>query len=409
MCAFCIILLKQIVNFDLIFCHLDMVTNKTIIYPRNSRRKNDVGIEAVLAFAEKYSQKMVNASTVPGGWREAPLQMTAALGKVGYRLVTHTERPDLLRRDQLLLWPLDEVIPKYLRPITKSSASVYNPNDGRMFVPTRALEKNEIENKLFQGDCSEVLTYFPERSVDLILCDLPYGTTQNKWDSVIPMDRLWSLYKRILKPKGVVVLTSHGIFTAKLIISNEPWFKYKIVWTKSKPTNFLNAKKQPLRKHEDICVFYAQQPVYHPQMAMGAPYDKGVRKNQFSGSYGDFLPARVQSDGERYPTDVVYFKTAESEGAVWHPTQKPVELGRYLVKTYTDPGALVLDNAFGSGSFLVAAALEGRRYVGIEKNENVSLFKGDSIDYVGLARERLNAATFEEGNFSKLSNKRIVL
>jgi site-specific DNA-methyltransferase (adenine-specific)/modification methylase len=194
---------------------------------------------------------------------------------------------------------------------------------------------------------------------------------------------------RILKPAGVVALTSQGVFTAKVILNNEPWFKYKIVWEKSKPTNFLNAKKQPLRKHEDICVFYQRQPVYHPQMRQGQPYDKGVRKNQLSGSYGDFLPARVRSGGDRYPTDVVYFKTAESEGPVWHPTQKPVELGRYLVRTYTDPGDLILDNAFGSGSFLVAAAQEGRRFVGIELNQDVHLFKRVRIDYVGLARQRI--------------------
>ena len=163
--------------------------------------------------------------------------------------------------------------------------------------------------------------------------DLPYGTTQNKWDSLIPLDPLWEQYRRILKPRGVVVLTAQGIFTAKVILSNEAWFKYKIVWEKSKPTNFLNAKRQPLRKHEDVCVFYARQPVYNPQMNSGAPYDKGVRKNQLSGSYGDFQPARVKSSGTRYPTDVVY-KTRERR-PVWHPTQKPVELGRYLIRTFT--------------------------------------------------------------------------
>ena len=374
-----------------------MVDRKSIIYPRNNRRKKDTGA-AVLAFIEKHARRMMNASAVPMGWREAPAQMTVALGQVGFRLITHAERPDILRRGQLLLWPVDEVVPKSSRPVTKPLVPVSNSNDGRLFVPTQTLRERDIENQLFQGDCLEVLAHFPSHSVDLILCDLPYGTTQNKWDSVVPVERLWPLYKRVLKHNGVVVLTSHGIFTAKLIISNEAWFKYKIVWEKSKPTNFLNAKKQPLRKHEDICVFYAQQPVYHPQMTMGTPYDKGVRKNQLSGSYGDFLPARVQSDGERYPTDVVYFKTAESEGVVWHPTQKPVELGRYLVRTFTEPGALVLDNAFGSGSFLVAAALENRRYVGIEKNENVTLFKGDAIDYVGVARQRLNAACVSGGS-----------
>ena len=176
----------------------------------------------------------------------------------------------------------------------------------------------------------------------MILCDLPYGTTQNKWDSIIPLDELWAEYKRIIKDNGAIVLTSQGLFTAQLMMSNPKQFKYKWVWEKSKPTNFLNAKKQPLRKYEDVCVFYKKQPVYNPQMVKGEPYDKGVRKNQLSGSYGDFQPVHVHSDGERYPTDVIYFKTAECEGDVIHPTQKPVEMGRYFIKTYTNPGALVL-------------------------------------------------------------------
>jgi site-specific DNA-methyltransferase (adenine-specific)/modification methylase len=187
------------------------------------------------------------------------------------------------------------------------------------------------------------------------------------------------------------VLTAQGVFTAKLILSNEEWFKYKIVWEKSKPTNFLNAKKQPLRKHEDICVFYAKPPTYNPQMRPGAAYDKGIRKNQLSGSYGDFQPAHVKSEGGRYPADIVYFKTAESEPerTVWHPTQKPVELGRYLIRTYSNEGDVVLDNAFGSGSFLVAAALDKRHFIGIERNEEVHLFKDKRIDYVAVAAERL--------------------
>ncbi len=196
----------------------------------------------------------------------------------------------------------------------------------------------------------------------------------------------------MLRPNGVVVLTAQGIFTAKLILSNEAWFKYKIVWEKSKSTNFLNAKKQPLRKHEDICVFYNKPPTYNPQMQAGLPYDKGIRKSQLSGSYGDFSPVHVRSDGDRYPSDIVYFKTAESEPErqVWHPTQKPIELGRYLVRTYSNEGDVVLDNAFGSGSFLVAAALESRRYIGMERNEEVHLFKDQRIDYVALAAERLD-------------------
>lgn len=214
-------------------------------------------------------------------------------------------------------------------------------------------------NQLFEEDCLECMKRIPNESIDMILCDLPYGMTQNKWDSYIPLDKLWEQYKRIIKPSGAIVLTAQGLFTAKLIMSQPQLYKYKWIWEKSKPTNFLNAKKQPLRKHEDICVFYKKQPTYHPQMTAGTPYDKGVRKNQLSGSYGDFQPVHVSSDGERYPTDIIYVKTAESEGEVVHPTQKPIELGRYLVRTYTNPGDIVLDNTFGSGSFLVAALIFG--------------------------------------------------
>ena len=259
------------------------------------------------------------------------------------------------------------------------------------------LNEEQYLNSLFEGDCLNVLPKLPESSIDLILCDLPYGTTQNKWDSVIDLDQLWYEYRRILKPNGAVVLSAQGIFTAKLILSNEAWFKYKIVWEKSKPTNFLNAKKQPLRKHEDICVFYGKPPTYNPQMKAGKPYDKGVRKNQLSGSYGDFSPVHVKSAGQRYPSDIVYFKTAESEPGrnVWHPTQKPVDLGRYLVRTFTNPGDVVLDNAFGSGSFLVAAALEKRSFIGIEKNQEVQLFKDKEADYIQIANERLKLAGYD--------------
>ena len=237
----------------------------------------------------------------------------------------------------------------------------------------------------------EIMKTLPDQSVDMILCDLPYGTTQNKWDSVIPLDKLWEQYKRIIKPKGVIALSSQGIFTAKLILSNESWFKYKFVWVKSKPTNFLNARRQPLRQHEDICIFYGSQPHYRPVMSKGEPYDKGTRKAQYTGSYGDFKPVQVKSDGERFPTDTLYCKTAESEsgGRVWHPTQKPVALGRYLIRMFTGEGDVVLDNTFGSGSFLVAAALEGRKFIGIEKNEEVHLFKENRIDYIEIAKQRL--------------------
>ena len=250
-------------------------------------------------------------------------------------------------------------------------------------------------DRLYQGDCIDLLADVADESIDMILCDLPYGTTQNKWDSVIDLDQLWAHYDRIIKPNGVIALTSQGLFTARLMLSKEEWFRYKFVWVKSKPTNFLNARRQPLRQHEDICIFYKQQPDYRPVMSQGDPYNKGTRKSQFTGSYGDFKPVLVKSDGGRFPTDSLYCKTAESEsgGRVWHPTQKPVALGRYLIRMFTKQGDVVLDNAFGSGSFLVSAVLENRRYIGIEKNEELQQFKTESIDYIGVAQQRIEEAT----------------
>ncbi len=253
-------------------------------------------------------------------------------------------------------------------------------------------EMKDLINKVHCGDCLEVMQKIPNKSIDMILCDLPYGTTQNQWDSLIPLNQLWEQYERIIKDKGVIILTSQGVFTAKLILSNEKLFKYKIVWEKSKSTNFLNAKKQPLRKHEDICVFYKNQPVYNPQMRKGEAYNKGFRKDQLTGSYGDFKSVEVKSNGDRYPIDVVYFKTAESEGAVYHPTQKPVALGQYLIRTFTNAGEIVLDNTCGSGSFLVSAVRENRNFIGIEKNTDVHLFKKEAIDYIKVCNDRVSEA-----------------
>jgi site-specific DNA-methyltransferase (adenine-specific) len=251
---------------------------------------------------------------------------------------------------------------------------------------------NYFLNRVFEGDCMDIMPNIPPRSVDMILCDLPYGTTQNAWDSVIPLSKLWTQYERVIKDRGVIALTGQGVFTANLILSNPRLFKYKITWVKSKSTNFLNAKKQPLRKHEDICIFYKNQPSYNPQMTYGEPYNKGFRKNQLTGSYGDFNSVEVKSRGERYPTDVVYFKTAESEGEVYHPTQKPVELGRYLIKTFTKPGDIVLDNTCGSGSFLVSAVLEGRDFIGIELNQEVYLHKKHRVNYIEVCEKRVREA-----------------
>lgn len=247
-------------------------------------------------------------------------------------------------------------------------------------------------NNVVQGDTIAKMKEIPDNSVDLLLVDLPYGTTQNKWDSVIPLPDLWEQYHRVVKENGAMIFTASGMFTAKLILSNPKDYKYNYTWIKSKATNFLNAKKQPLRKHEDILVFYRKQPTYNPQMTSGSAYSKGIRKDQITGSYGDFRPVLVKSKGKRYPVDVLYFKTAEAEGKVVHPTQKPVSLGRYLIRTFSNPGDVVLDNTSGSGSFLVAALQEGRNFIGIEKNENVALFKKQNVDYIEVTKSRINQA-----------------
>lgn len=251
------------------------------------------------------------------------------------------------------------------------------------------MNNNKYINNVIKGDTIEVMKNIESKSIDMILCDLPYGHTQNNWDSIIPLDELWNEYNRIIKDNGTIVLTSSGMFTAQLMMSNPKMFKYRMIWEKSKATNFLNAKKQPLRKFEDICVFYKKQPTYNPQMSAGSSYNKGTRKNQLTGSYGLFSPSEVKSEGNRYPNDIVYFKTAESEGKVYHPTQKPVSLGRYLIKTYTNPGDVVLDNTCGSGSFLVAAVLEGRNIIGIELDQDSNRFKNDKVSYIEISKQRV--------------------
>ena len=243
-------------------------------------------------------------------------------------------------------------------------------------------------NTIIEGDCLQVMADFPAGSIDMVLCDLPYGQTRNPWDQRIDLDKLWLQYRRIIKDRGAIVLTSHGIFTGLLISSNPDWFRYKIVWIKSKATNFLNAKKQPLRKHEDVCIFYKKQGCYQPQMTPGKAYSL-YRKPHKTGSYNVFDAAVTINKGERYPVDVVHIPPGKYDADCFHPNQKSVELGRYLVRTFTRPGEIVLDNACGSGSFPLAALLEGRRFIGIEKNQHSYLRKTQPADFVDIARKRI--------------------
>mgnify|MGYP000978070908 FL=1 len=260
----------------------------------------------------------------------------------------------------------------------------------------------QIINKVHEGDCLQIMEIIPDKSIDLILCDLPYGMTGNNWDCIIPLNALWEQYRRIIKNNGVIVLTSQGVFTGKLIVSNPEWFRYKLVWIKSKCPNFLFVNIQPLRKHEDLCVFYKHKPKYYPQFTTGKPYDRGIRKDQHSSNYSPYKPTHIKSAGFRYPTDVlsmeeydddfIYCKTAEKEGKVYHPTQKPVELGRHFIRTYTDVGDVVLDNACGSGSFLVAAVLEDRQFIGIEKNEGIVMYRREPVNCIEVCNHRIENA-----------------
>ena len=204
-------------------------------------------------------------------------------------------------------------------------------------------EKLEI-NKIYNIDCLEGMKEIKDGSIDMILCDLPYGTTRNKWDSIIPLDKLWKQYERIIKPNGAIVLTAAQPFTSKLTISNLDNFKYSWVWSKNQVSGFLNAKKQPLREHEDILVFYSKQCTYNPQMIKGKMQLKNTGGK--SDNYNDFVAQPHYSD-EYYPKTILNFPLQRFKGG--HPTQKPVALFEYLIKTYTNEGDLVLDNCIVTG------------------------------------------------------------
>lgn len=226
-----------------------------------------------------------------------------------------------------------------------------------------------ISNQIFIEDCFSGMNRIPDQSVDLILCDLPYGTTQCRWDSILPFDELWKAWLRVIKPHAAIVLTASQPFTSAVVMSNPKLFRYSWVWEKSKATGYLNAKKRPLVAHEDVLVFSQKAPRYFPQMTQGTPYNKG-EAHRPTDVYGSQKSVLVKNDhGLRYPRSVQYFKTAESEGPVIHPTQKPLSLFRYLIETYSKPGELVLDNCMGSGTTAVACAQTGRTFVGFENDK----------------------------------------
>lgn len=238
--------------------------------------------------------------------------------------------------------------------------------------------------QLYHGDCLEVMDDMIKQGikVDLILTDPPYQITACKWDSIIPFDEMWLKLKLLRNDNTPIILFGSEPFSSVLRMSNIKEYKYDWVWEKSKATNFLNAKKQPLRAFENISVFYNKQPIYNPQMTQGDIYNKGIRKQQTDDDvYGKFKQVKVgSSDGLRYPRNVIYFKTAESEGETYHKTQKPIALLEYLIKTYTNEGDLVLDFTMGSGSCGIACLNTNRKFIGIELDEN----------YFNITKDRIN-------------------
>lgn len=252
-------------------------------------------------------------------------------------------------------------------------------------------------NKIYNENCLVGMQRMEDHSVDMVLCDLPYGSTRNKWDCTLPLLDyfdykgyrfsneydlrvfagklkfdpepfrklgIWSHYNRILKPNGAIVLTAAQPFTSVLISSNLSMFKYSWVWEKPNGTGHLNAKKQPLRSHEDICVFYKKQPTYNPQMEIGEPYQWGSKRTHSTNYHAHAKNDKIVNNGERYPKTVLRFK--QERGL--HPTQKPVDLFEYLIETYTNEGEVVLDNCMGSGTTAVACLRTNRQFIGFEND-----------------------------------------
>jgi site-specific DNA-methyltransferase (adenine-specific) len=234
--------------------------------------------------------------------------------------------------------------------------------------------------KLLLGDCLDILPTLADNSVDMVLVDLPYGTTACKWDSIIPLDQLWEQYNRICKKNGAMVFTAAQPFTTILAASNIENFRYEWIWEKPQGTNPMNAKVMPLKSHENILVFYRTKPTYNPQMWYSTPYSGFSSDTATIGEvYGKQKSKhRDNPDGSRYPKTVLKFK--QEKGL--HPTQKPVDLMEYLIKTYTNSGEVVLDNTMGSGTTGVAAIRCGRNFIGIESDP----------EYYQIAKERIETA-----------------
>jgi len=220
-------------------------------------------------------------------------------------------------------------------------------------------------DEIYCGDCITLMKKIDNKSIDMVLCDLPYGvTSRNKWDVIIPFSALWEHYERIIKDDGAIVLTAIQPFSSMLVMSNIKLFKYEWVWEKQQGTGFLNAKRQPLRNHESVLVFYKTQPIYNPQFTSGKPYV--CKSGSGSTNYREQVSVITENKGVRYPLTVQKFAY---DGKKEHPTQKPLALFEYLISTYTNHNDLVLDNCVGSGTTALACKKLNRRFIGMDVNK----------------------------------------
>lgn len=260
------------------------------------------------------------------------------------------------------------------------------------------MKKKAYNVSLSRGNCLEVMKKIPDKSVDMILCDLPYGTTANPWDNVIDWNLLWEQYLRIAKDNACIALFSQQPFTTKMVASNPKMFRYEWIWEKTKATGFLNANKMPMKKHENICIFYRKLPEFHPQMEVGKPYIKKGGKKIGSTNYRDnLIQTGIVNTGTRYPTDILRFASVSKEkGRKTHPTEKPVALLEYLIKTYTSEEQTVLDSCMGAGSTGVAAVNTDRKFIGIEMNR----------EYYAIARQRIAQALMEARKRHAVADKK---
>jgi site-specific DNA-methyltransferase (adenine-specific) len=249
-----------------------------------------------------------------------------------------------------------------------------------------------MKNQVILGDCLEVMKDIPDKSIDMILCDLPYGTTACKWDTIIPFEPLWEQYKRIIKDNGAIVLTASQPFTSALVMSNVKMFKYEWIWEKSHPTGFASAKYNPLKYHESVLVFSKSKTKYNPQMWEGKP-NHSMGKiinggNIKSDSYINIKAVQSQQSSSKFPKSII--KAGNPRFKDMHPTQKPVALFEYLIKTYTSVGDVVLDNTIGSGTTAVAAINTGRNWIGIEQDAHYCEIANERIKKTYEEKERLS-------------------